>query len=179
MRNLPNVKFGLILAVLAMLFGFGLGALFGASEDTIKDKLKADGEAVKTEIYKSDTAAMEKVVSKSWAYMLRAHLHGGVMGIGAVAMILLVAFSNAGTTEAKITSIALGAGALLYGLFWMLAGFKAPSLGSTGAAKEVYAWVAWPGSGAYILATLNVLRLVIMNWPKYGAAEYRTNQPLY
>ena len=165
MKNLPHVKFGLILAVLAMLFGFGLGALFGASEATIKDKLKADGEAVITTIYKGDTAEMDKVVSKSWAYMLRAHLHGGVLGIGAVAMIMLIAFSNAGSTEAKITSIALGAGALLYGLFWMMAGFKAPSVGSTGLGKEAYRWLAWPGSGAYILATLNVLRILIMSWP--------------
>ena len=179
MKNLPHVKFGLVLAVLAMLFGFGLGALFGASEDTIKDKLKGDAEAVKTEVYKNDTAEMDKVVSKSWAYMLRAHLHGGVMGIGAVAMILLVAFSTAGSTEAKITSIALGAGALMYGLFWMMAGFKAPSVGSTGLGKEAYRWLAWPGSGAYILATLNVLRLVLMRWPSFSSSEYRTNNPQY
>ena len=179
MKNLPHVKIGLLLAVLAMLFGFGLGALFGASEATVKDKLKADGQAALTEMYQGDTAEMEKVVSKSWAYMLRAHLHAGVMGIGAVAMILLIAFSNAGSADTKITSIALGAGALLYGLFWMLAGFKAPSVGGTGAAKEAYYWIAWPGSGAYILATLNVLRIIITSWPKYSPAEYRTNQPLY
>ena len=37
---------GLLLALLAVLFGFGMGAAFGAVEDSLKEGLQARGEAV-------------------------------------------------------------------------------------------------------------------------------------
>lgn len=56
---------------------------------------------------------------------------------------------------------ALGAGGFGYSVFWMWAGFRAPSLGSTGAAKESLNWLAMPSSGAFVLATLTVLVVLI------------------
>jgi multisubunit Na+/H+ antiporter MnhB subunit len=52
-----------------------------------------------------------------------------------------------------VLSIALGIGALGYSVFWLWAGFRAPGLGSTGAAKESLAWLAMPSSGIFVLAT--------------------------
>jgi hypothetical protein len=44
----------------------------------------------------------------------------------------------------------------------MWAGFRAPGLGSTGAAKESLKWLAMPSSGAFVLATVAVLGLLIV-----------------
>ncbi|MND07410.1 hypothetical protein D3C83_293500 [compost metagenome] len=43
----------------------------------------------------------------------------------------------------------------------MWAGFRAPALGSTGAAKESLKWLAMPSSGAFVLATVAVLFVLI------------------
>ena len=40
----------------------------------------------------------------------------------------------------------MGLGSLGYSMFWMLAGMRAPGLGSTGAAKESLEWLAVPTS---------------------------------
>jgi multisubunit Na+/H+ antiporter MnhB subunit len=54
-------------------------------------------------------------------------------------------------------------GGLGYSLFWMWAGFRAPGLGGTAAAKESLKWLAMPTSGAFVLATAAVLVLVVVN----------------
>ena len=68
-----------------------------------------------------------------------------------------------GCAEEAVTEAvgALGGGALGYSVFWMWAGFIAPGLGSTGAAKESLRWLAMPSAGALMLATAGVAFLCI------------------
>jgi hypothetical protein len=156
---LRPLKFGVILTLLAFLFGFGLGGAFGAAEDAIKGKLRRDGEAALDSAYGGDEAKMNKVVSKSWVYLKRAHMHGGGMAAAALAMILLLATLPGGGGARKLTAFLLGAGSLGYPIFWLLAGLKAPGLGSTGAAKESLKLLALPSSGAFLLGTAMTLVL--------------------
>ena len=93
--------------------------------------------------------------------MQRAHLHAGAMGTTALALIILLCGLD---TSAKLLvpiSVALGGGGLGYSVFWMWAGFLAPGLGSTGLAKESLKWLAMPSSGAFVLATVAVLIVLI------------------
>lgn len=152
---------GIFLAFLGFTLGFGLGAVFGANEDAIKGKLKADADAVLATAYAGDAAKAKAVVDKSWVYMQRAHLHAGVLGACALSLILLLALLEPPGWPARLAALALGFGALAYGAYWMLAGFKAPGLGSTGAAKESLEWVAIPGSGAVILGFLATVVLTV------------------
>jgi hypothetical protein len=48
-----------------------------------------------------------------------------------------------------------------YSFFWMWADFRAPALGSTGAAKESLRWLAMPSSGAFVLATVAVVFVLV------------------
>jgi len=57
--------------------------------------------------------------------------------------------------------LSLGAGALLYSLFWLFAGFTAPSLGSTGAAKEALSFIAIPGAGLCLLGVVGTILSVL------------------
>lgn len=159
--NLRAASLGLALAVLTIFYGQGMGIVFGLNEDAIKDRLKASAEEVRDSAYKGDDAAIKAVLDKSWNYMQRAHLHAG--GLGTTAVSLIVVLCLLGTSRHATTAIgvALGAGGLGYSVFWMWAGFRAPALGSTGAAKESLKWLAMPSSGAFVLATLAVLVVII------------------
>jgi hypothetical protein len=170
---------GLVLALLSILFGFGLGIAFGAFEEAMKQGLQDRGDrwqqsqvdrlvlGDRAEPAKlaAATAKLEaekkKVLEKAWAYVKRAHLHAGVLGTTAVALILLLSFVQAGAMLRRLTAVALGGGALGYGVFWLLAAFRAPAMGSTGAAKESLAWLALPSSGLCVLGLLVVMALVI------------------
>jgi hypothetical protein len=152
---------GLVLAVLAVLFGFTMGGVFGLNEDLIKDRLTASAAAVTATAYHGDAAAAEPVIAKSWDYMQRAHLHGGATGTAAIGMIVVLVLIGTAPRTLRILGIALGGGAIGYSVFWMWAGFIAPGLGSTGAAKESLRWLAMPSAGALLVATAGVAFLCI------------------
>lgn len=151
---------GLLFAIAALLFGFGLGIVFGLNEAVIKDKLAADAAAVTATAYAGDAAAAKAVIDKSWSYMQRAHLHAGAMGTAAIALILVLVGLGVPARGTRIIGLALGVGALGYSIFWLWAGFRAPGMGSTGAAKESLSWLAIPSSGMVVLGTFAVFLLV-------------------
>ena len=144
---------GLILAVMTLLFGFGLGIVFGLNEDAIKSRFSASAAAVEATVYHGDASTAKPVLEKSWSYAQRAHLHAGGLGTSAIALIVTLLLLGTGPRLTRVLSIALGIGALGYAVFWLWAGFRAPGLGSTGAAKESLAWLAIPSSGVFVLAT--------------------------
>ena len=155
--SLRAASLGLVLAVLTLLFGQGMGIVFGLNEEAIKGSLKTSATAARDTIYKADDTAIKAVLDKSWVYMQRAHLHAGGMGTTALALIILMCLLGLSRRMTGAIGVGLGAGGLGYSIYWMWAGFRAPALGSTGAAKESLSWLAVPSSGAFVLATLAVL----------------------
>jgi hypothetical protein len=150
-ENLKPLLPGATLALLSILFGFLLGGLFGAVEDSIKGQLRASADAVFDTVYDGNEAQRDKIVDKSWSYLKRAHLHGGAIGAAALASILLLGLLGEVGALARFSSLAFGAGALLYAVFWLIAGFTAPGLGSTGEAKEALSFLAIPAAGLCLL----------------------------
>jgi hypothetical protein len=164
---LRGMRLGMLLAFLGALFGFGLGGAFGAFEDPLKAGLKADAEAVLATTYAGDPTKMKEVLDKSWAYYKRAHMHGGAIGAAALASILAVALVGGGPRRLRrLAALGLGIGALGYPIFWLLAGARAPGLGSTGAAKDSLEWLAVPTAGMALVGL--VLALVTVVWGLYG-----------
>ena len=160
LSGLRSTAAGLILAVLTVLYGQGMGIVFGLDEAIIKGRLAADAAAVRDTAYKGDDAAIKATLDKSWSYMKRAHLHAGSMGTTAFAFIVVLGFLGASKWTVTAISLGLGAGGLGYSIYWMWAGFRAPGLGGTSAAKESLEWLAMPSSGAYVLATVWLLVLL-------------------
>lgn len=148
---------GACLALLAILSGFALGGVFGVAEEAVKGRLKSSAAAVSETVYKGDSAAMKAVADKSWVYLQRAHLHGGAMGAAALASILALMLLCPLDGPAKASALALGLGSFLYPLFWLAAGFKAPGLGSTSAAKESLELLSVPGAGLSLLGLCGAL----------------------
>ncbi|MGI9627981.1 MAG: hypothetical protein ACR2QM_14180, partial [Longimicrobiales bacterium] len=112
--RLKEMKVGVFFALLSLLYGFGLGGVFGAAEDSIKGHLKGEAQAVFETAYKSDQAGMDKVTTKSWTYFKRAHLHANGLGTSALAMILLLACIAEMRRLRQLTAALLGIGALGY-----------------------------------------------------------------
>jgi hypothetical protein len=165
--QLDPVRFGLVLGLLAILYGWGLGVVFGVGEDWIREGFLADAEANRS-LYvqkagseEGATAAINRIDESSWRYLLRAHLHAG--GIGGVAiggsLVLSLLFVRDGFKTAA--SLLLGIGAIGYPPFWMLAALRAPGLGSTGAAKESLGWLAIPSAAALVAGGVLTLVLVV------------------
>ncbi len=157
MQNLKSVRIGLLLALLSILYGYLFGIAFGAWEDGMKAGLKASGQAVLETVYEGSEAALKSVLDKSWSYYKRSHLHASALGASAVAQILLLSVLAVGPRAKAITSFLLGFGALGYGVFWWIAGMRAPALGGTGIARESLDWLAMPTSGACVVGTALVL----------------------
>ncbi len=153
---------GLFLGVLTLRFGFLMGVVFGLNEDAIKSRLTASATAVEATVYKQDPVAAQPVLDKAWVYMQRAHLHAGALGAVAIGLSLVLVMLGTEARLARALSVALSAGSLGYSTFWMWAGFRAPGLGSTGAAKESLAWLAIPSSGAVVAATVGVAVLIAL-----------------
>ena len=156
-----DLRWGLALAILTLLFGFLMGAVFGIAEDSLKAALKARGEAVVETVYGGDAEGPGRIAGRSWSYMKRAHLHGGGLGAAALALILLLAALPAQAKVKRVAALFLGLGGLGYSVFWLLAAWRAPVLGSTGAAKESLAWLALPSSMMVIVGTFAVLAFLL------------------
>lgn len=165
--DLRPVRFGLLFGLLAVLYGWGLGLVFGVNEDGIRKRFIADAEGSRA-IYLQKagtedgaTAAIKKIDESAWRYFLRAHLHAGGIGSIAIGGSLVLSLLSVGRGAKLVASLLLGLGAVGYPLFWMLAGLRAPGLGSTGAAKESLQWLAIPSAGGLFIGGLITFGLVV------------------
>lgn len=151
------IFWGAFLCVAAIALGFLMGCVFGAAEDKIKASLENKATAVFETVYQNDAAKKETTVKKSWDYFKRAHMHWGAIGsAGLSCVIVLVLFCRPGFCV-NSTALLLGLGAIVYPLFWLLAGIYAPELGSTGAAKKMFEWIGLPGSIACLSGVFGTL----------------------
>lgn len=160
-QRLHAVRFGLALGLLAVLYGWGLGVVFGVGEDWLRqgflrnaeanrqiylDKVKGDAEAA--------TALIKRMDETCWRYFQRAHLHAGAIGSIAIGASLLLAFLPVSPSLKLTASTLLGVGSVGYPLFWMLAALRAPALGATALAKESLRWLAVPSAGSLVAGGL-------------------------
>jgi hypothetical protein len=101
---------GVGVALFTLLFGQGLGFVFGLNDDAIKSRLKADATEVQDTIYQGYRTTAKAVVDKSWSNMQRAHLHAGGRGTTAVAQITVLCLVGASRKMTMLISLALGGG---------------------------------------------------------------------
>ena len=161
MINFTHIKYGVLVAIIAILYGGLMGLSFGCCEESIKRTLNANAQEVMAGKYEGDQAKANKVVKKSWVYMKRAHLHSQAMGVISIAFSFLVAWLAYPAKAQVAISLLSGFGALGYGFFWMLSGYLAPGMGSTGAAKESVGLIAQTSGGAFFVAGLMLFSILV------------------
>jgi len=119
--NLKHIKYGLALVMLGLLFGIGLGIVFGANEDLFKDYI-AQGIAAHPEVH--DAKSPDKI----WRYAQRAHFHATGIAAFSIGLLLLVAASSLTEKLKKTTSVLIGLGSF-YPLAWYSTFLLAPTIG--------------------------------------------------
>lgn len=151
----------ILCALLAFVLGFGIGIVFGAAESALKKQLRLSADAVLATKYKGDKAAAKAAVAKSFRYILRAHLHAGVLGACALSMIILLSMLGPPSLSSRIAANFLGLGALVYGTYWFVAGWFAPGLGGTSQAKETFELLGMGGGGLLTLGLVGVIAVTV------------------
>ena len=159
--RLKPLRLGLVFAFVAILFGFGLAALFSANDDWIKSKFREDAMAVLESRYGGDEGRVREVCRKSWVYFKRAHIYSGGLGAFALPTILLLALLRPPGPGARLAALLVGLGAPLYGLYWMLVALKAPSVASIASAAKSLSWLAALGGGASGVGVLVTILLCL------------------
>ena len=151
----------MLVAIIAILYGGMMGLSFGCCEESIKKTLNISAQEAIAANYDGDQAKANEIVKKSWTYMKRAHLHSQTMGVISIAFSLLVAWLSYPAKAQLAISLLSGFGSLGYGLFWMIAGYMAPGMGSTGAAKESIGLIAQASGGAFFVSGLLLFSILI------------------
>jgi hypothetical protein len=159
--DFSSIKYGVILALIAILFGGSLGLSFGCCEHSLKDYLKHEAASALATKYGGDQAKADKVAKKSWVYYKRAHLHSQTMGAIAIVFSLIVAGLGLAPKIQMGVSILSGFGSLGYGIFWLLSGALAPGMGSTGAAKEAIGLIAQVSGASFFISGVAVFGFVV------------------
>ena len=161
MLDFTHIRYGIAVALVAILFGGLLGLSFGCCEDSIKGNLRASADAVLDKHYGGDANKSVSTVKKSWVYYKRAHLHSQTMGIIAIVFALLTALLNFQPKFQLGISLLSGLGSLGYGVFWLLAALLAPGMGSTHAAKEAVSLIAQLSGGAFFVSGVALFCLAL------------------
>ncbi|GJL77180.1 MAG: hypothetical protein NPINA01_01690 [Nitrospinaceae bacterium] len=173
--DIAHVKYGILISMVAILFGGSLGLSFGCCEDDVKGYLKAEADAVFTEKYEGKQDKKDAVVKKSWVYMKRAHLHSQTMGVIAIAFSLLAAWLHFHPKIQLGVSLFSGFGSLGYGVFWLWAAALAPGMGSTHDAKEAVGLVAQVSGASFFLSAVAVFLVLAYKMFSRKQSESRGN----
>ena len=163
-QEFAPMKIGAVLSLITLLLGFGLGALFGLAEDSIKGGFLEAAKLTLTDSATDLEQEAKSLTGRAWTYMKRSHLHANGLGTSSLAMILLMTLLPTSDGAKKVTSMLLGIGALGYSTFWLLAAQRTPALGSTGAAKESLRWLAMPSTACLVVGLLLVIWMVVRDF---------------
>ena len=128
-KDITNVKFGLALVLIGLVFGIGLGIGFGANEDVFKEYI-AQGIAANPDVH--DTKSQDKI----WRYAQRAHFHATGIAAFSIGLLILITNSSLSTWLKKITSVLIGLGSL-YPMGWLSMFLLAPSIGRDSAHSHI------------------------------------------
>lgn len=120
-KKLKSVKVGLAFVLIGVLFGVGMGILFGVNEDAYKNYI-AQGIAANPEVHAA------KSPDKIWRYAQRANFHATGISAFALGLVILIMFSTLTSNYKKTSAILLGLSSF-YPLSWFTMFLLAPSIG--------------------------------------------------
>lgn len=168
------VRWGLVLCIVTILFSFVLGGWMGADENFFKGNFKQTIKVNAVSVYANDKAKMDRAEERAWTYVKRSHMHAAGLGPIGLALLAPLPFLAKSSTIKSLIAIGYGLGGLGYSLSWLIAGYRIPVLGTTGAAKATIAWLAGPSIALLVLSAIAILILYIrwaMTTPQTQASD--------
>jgi uncharacterized membrane protein len=119
--DLNNLRIGLVLSMLTLIFGISMGVLFGANEDGVKQYI-TDGIATHQSLHDS------KSESKIWRYAQRSHFHATGVGGFALVLVLITGLTTLSRNMKLVASTLIGIGSF-YSMAWFSMFLLSPSMG--------------------------------------------------
>src|SRR5690606_29457725 len=102
-KEIQTVKMGLGLVLVGLMFGMGMGIVFGINEDMFKNYI-AQGIASNPGVHDASSA------DKIWRYAQRAPFHATGVASFSLGLIILLMFSDMKSVYKKASAICLGLG---------------------------------------------------------------------
>ena len=130
-KEIESVKFGLLLVMLTLVFGIGLGAVFGAAEGTVKSYI-SQGIAKHPTVHNDESESESKI----WRYAQRAHFHSTGIAAFSIGLLLLIMQSSLRARLKTATAVLVGLGGL-YPLSWFTMFLLAPAIGRSAAHSHI------------------------------------------
>ncbi|CAM2958404.1 hypothetical protein [Vibrio rarus] len=157
--KIKPIKIGVLLSLLTILFGYGLGCIFGAANSSMKAYFHEQVYVVHASNFTTEKDK-DTAFSKAKDYIKRAHLHSAAMGTASLATIFALGFCSISDRKKTIVSTITGLGAAGYGVFvWTLMAFVTPMIGKS-AAHETIAILAIPTGLALVFGTMATIYYV-------------------
>ena len=128
-EELKAVKIGLFFVMLTLIFGIGMGVIFGAAQNRVHSYI-ASGVDAHPELH--DEYSKQKI----WRFSQRAHFHATGIAAFSIGLILLIMVSSLRKGMKTIASFLVGLGGL-YPLSWFSMFLLAPSLGRSAAHNHI------------------------------------------
>jgi len=143
-EELKNIRVGLALVLMGLLFGVSIGISFGVNEEAYKSFI-AEGVAANPAVH--DANSQDKI----WRYAQRVHFHATGISAFSLGLVILVMFTDLTARLKKIAAVFLGFSSL-YPLSWFTMFLLAPSIGRGPAHEHVVTEIfAYAGVGGLLL----------------------------
>ena len=154
--DLKVIKIGLLITLLSLLFGIGLGIVFGAKEEVFKNYISQN-------ISANPTLHDEKSKDKIWRYVQRAHFHSAGIAAYSLALLLIILVSKMKTSAKTLSSTLIGIGTL-YPLSWYLMFYLAPKIGRDAAHSHILTeGIVYISTGAFLIALYMIFSSIFFN----------------
>lgn len=128
-EELKAVKTGLFFVMLTLVFGIGMGVIFGAAENRVHSYI-AKGVDAHPELH--DEFSKKKI----WRFSQRAHFHATGIAAFSLGLLLLIMVSSLKRAMKTAAAFFVGLGGL-YPLSWFSMFLLAPSLGRAAAHHHI------------------------------------------
>lgn len=154
--DLKVIKIGLLITLLSLIFGIGLGIVFGAKEEIFKNYISKN-------IAVNPTLHDEKSKDKIWRYVQRAHFHSTGIAAYSLALLLIILVSKMKASAKNLSSTLIGIGTL-YPLSWYLMFYLAPKIGRDAAHSHIVTEaIVYISTGAFLIALYMIFSSIFFN----------------
>lgn len=128
-EELKAVKIGLFFVMLTLIFGIGMGVIFGVAENQVHHFI-ANGVDAHPELH--DEFSKKKI----WRFSQRSHFHATGIAAFSIGLVLLIMVSSLKRSMKTAAAFFIGLGGL-YPLSWFSMFLLAPSLGRSAAHHHI------------------------------------------
>ena len=154
--DLKVIKIGLLITLLSLLFGIGLGIVFGAKEEVFKNYIPQNIQA-------NPTLHDDKSKDKIWRYVQRAHFHSAGIASYSLALLLIILVSKMKTNAKSFSSTMIGIGTL-YPLSWYLMFYLAPQIGRDAAHNHILTEsIVYISTGAFLIGLFMIFSSIFLD----------------